>query len=97
MESTFKFVFVMLTLIGMPMTIMYVLAPLARAIGHRLEGAHAADRGELDALRAEVEMLRDLPSRVADLEDRVDFAERTLQRQRDEAMPVLRGGTDAAR
>ena len=36
MESVFKFAVFMVAVLGMPMVIMYVLAPLAKAIGRRL-------------------------------------------------------------
>ncbi len=72
-----------------------VLWPIMRALGRRLEGRGSAD--ELAELRAEVEGLRaqlaDVTGgfgRVADLEERVDFAERLLAQQRE---PVrLEGG-----
>jgi flagellar biosynthesis/type III secretory pathway M-ring protein FliF/YscJ len=62
-----------------------VLWPLMRALGRRLEGG--SDEPELGAVRAELEDLRrqvaslaDV-SRVAELEERVDFAERLLAQQ----------------
>jgi hypothetical protein len=91
MEGTFKFAVVMVTLLGMPLMIMYVLAPLAKAVGRRLEGAVAAHPDELEALRAEVERLQELSPRVAELEERVDFAERALLRARDEAAQLPEG------
>jgi Tfp pilus assembly protein PilO len=63
-----------------------VLWPLARALARRLEG-----RGTVDtALRAEVEQLHQrlgevdvLQAKVAELEDRLDFAERLLAQSRE--------------
>ena len=78
MESVFKFAVFMVAVLGMPMVIMYVLAPLAKAIGRRLEGGVATASADLEALRAEVEQLRELHPRVAELEERLDFAERAL-------------------
>ena len=97
MEGIFKFAVFMLVVLGMPLGIMYVVAPIARAVGRRIEGGVGADDEELDAMRAELDQLRELPARVAELEDRVDFAERALQRAREESVPGLRGGDDAAR
>ena len=58
-----------------------ILWPIMRAFGRRLEGKGGAD----PALRAEVEQLQmrlgevdTLHSRVAELEERVDFTERLL-------------------
>ena len=51
--------------------------------------------GDVDALRAEVEELRALSPRMAELEERLDFAERMLTQQREAAR--LGGETDAAR
>lgn len=83
MEGIFKFAVVMVTVLGMPLVIMYVLAPLAKSIGRRLEGGAAVDPAELEVLRAEIEQLRELQPRMAELEERVDFAERALLRARD--------------
>ena len=58
-----------------------------------LVGRESAD--ELDALRAEIDDLRNLPPRMAELEERLDFAERMLTQQRESAR--LPGGPDAAR
>ena len=61
-----------------------ILWPLMRAFGRRLEGKSHADAA---ALRAEVEQLQQrlgevdhLHHRVAELEERIDFAERMLAR-----------------
>ena len=68
-----------------------ILWPIVRALARRLESKAPAD----PALRAEVEQLRQhaaevdaLETRVAELEDRVDFAERLLaQRREPERIP----------
>jgi hypothetical protein len=49
--------------------------------------------GEVDALRAELDELRGLAPRIAELEERLDFAERMLTQQREAER--LGGGTDA--
>lgn len=43
--------------------------------------------GELDALRAEVDDLRSLAPRMAELEERLDFAERLLAQRDAERLP----------
>ncbi len=96
MEGIFKFAVVMVTVLGMPLLIMYVLAPLAKSLGRRLEGGAGVEPAELEALRAEIEQLRELHPRVAELEERLDFAERALLRARGET-PQLPEGDHAAR
>ena len=49
-------------------------------------GLGAADLAELDRLRQEVAMLGDLPPRVEELEERLDFAERLLAQQRNDRL-----------
>lgn len=80
MEDVFKFVIVMFAIIGVPAMFMWG-APIARAIARRIEGGRGVDPGDLDAMRGELEELRVLPARVAELEERLDFAERLLTRQ----------------
>jgi len=59
----------------------------------QLEGRESS--GELEALRAEIDELRNLPPRMAELEERLDFAERMLTQQRETLR--LPEGPDAAR
>lgn len=72
-----------------------VLWPLARALARRLEGRGGGDA----ALRSELEQLHDrlaevdgLQQRVAELEERLDFAERLLARGPAATAPLQRGG-----
>lgn len=61
-----------------------ILWPIARAIGRRLEGRPVADREvheELEELRARLAQLEEGQLRVAELEERVEFAERLLARE----------------
>jgi Tfp pilus assembly protein PilO len=91
---------------GPPVVLMIVIAalaatviilwPIMRAFGRRLEGKGAGD----PALKAEVEQLQlrlgemdHLQSRVAELEERVDFTERLLAQAHDAQGRVLRGET----
>jgi len=64
-----------------------VLYPLMRAIARRIEGrTHGADpalKGEMDELRARLGDMEGLQLRVADLEERLDFAERMLAQRRE--------------
>jgi hypothetical protein len=58
----------------------------------RLEGRGAPAEGvELDEIRARLQSLEAREARVAELEERLDFAERLLTRER-EAPPLGPGG-----
>jgi hypothetical protein len=61
----------------------FVLFPLFRAIARRIEGKSADRelRAELDELRNRVQELESAQLHVAELEERVDFAERLLSQQ----------------
>jgi hypothetical protein len=64
-------------------TVGILLWPLIRAIARRIEaGAAVAEaRGELDDLQARVRQLEQSSPRIAELEERLDFAERLLAQQ----------------
>jgi len=66
-----------------------VLYPLVRALARRLEGRgqDPALRGEIDLLHARLGDVEQLEQRVAELENRLEFSERLLTRQRDAALP----------
>ena len=59
-----------------------ILAPLARALARRLESGAGARQlqSEVDELRGRVSQLEDGQGRLADLEERLDFAEHVLAR-----------------
>jgi len=67
----------------------WVLRPMAAAIAKRIAGDHrqGADAQERDAMAAELQQLR---QDVTELQERVDFAERLLAKQR-EAPRIGRG------
>ncbi|MEO8636398.1 MAG: hypothetical protein ABI587_14080 [Gemmatimonadales bacterium] len=71
-----------------------LLYPIARAFARRLEGGGtvAGLRDELADVSARVEALQQGEARVAELESRLDFAERLLARQRDAESLRLSGG-----
>lgn len=58
----------------------WLLRPLVVGLGRRLEnrGLDGAALAELDDLRAQVRELEGVQHRVAELEERLDFAERML-------------------
>lgn len=71
-----------------------VVYPIARAYARRLEGAGAgaALREELAEVHARLDELQRGQARVAELEERLDFAERMLARPREGT--ALRPGED---
>lgn len=83
---------IIIPLAGMALTgilIVVVGLPLVKALVRRIEGKVAAggDAPEVAALRAEVAELRQRLDGMAELEERVDFAERMLAQQR-QARPI---------
>ena len=78
----------------------FVVWQIARTVNRYLERRHAqSDPQELDALRTEMEHLRgqagvveDLTLRLGDLEERLDFAERLLTRERERRERLQPGG-----
>lgn len=55
-----------------------VLIPLGRALVKRLEGVGPGDPMELEEIRSRLQSLEAAESRLAELEERLDFAERML-------------------
>jgi len=81
---------------GPPMVLLIVIAaltatviilwPIMRAFGRRLEGKAGGDpalRSDVDHLHARLGEIDALQTRVAELEERVDFAERLLAQSRE--------------
>lgn len=65
-----------------------VVIPLGRTLVKRLESRGAPGEGlELEEIRARLQSLEAREARVAELEERLDFAERLLTRER-EAPPL---------
>jgi Tfp pilus assembly protein PilO len=76
---------VMITLLVMT-AITIVLWPLARALGRRLEGRGAVDaalRGEVEQLQHRLGEVDSMQVRLAEMEERLDFAERLLAQSRE--------------
>lgn len=71
-----------LVILGAALLLGVLLWPLIRAIARRIEaGAHVAEaRAELDGLQERVRLLEENQPRLAELEERLDFAERLLAR-----------------
>lgn len=71
----------------------FLLRPLIQALSRRVEnrGSDPALQGEVEHLREQVADLEPLRSRVQELEERVEFAERMLAQRRDQDL-LPRGG-----
>ena len=64
-----------------------ILWPLMRAIGRRIEGGSRVDnrelRAEVEQLRLQVAEMDTVQHRLAEMEERLEFAERLLAQQRE--------------
>ena len=94
MEDVFKFGLVAAILLAVGTFLMFMV-PVALANFRKANRVGREPSSDLDSLRSELDELRSLPPRMAELEERLDFAERMLTQQR-EGMR-LPGGLDAAR
>ncbi|HEU5218156.1 MAG TPA: hypothetical protein VFU23_05820 [Gemmatimonadales bacterium] len=75
-----------LVLIGFSVVAIKVLGPLARAWAHKLEGRSGDPqlRADMEQMREQLGEMDHLRGRVAELEDRLEFAERLLTQRRDQ-------------
>jgi hypothetical protein len=79
-------VFSILLAVGGAGTIIYAAIAVTTALTERLRGKRAPiGTDDLDEIRARLEVTEALESRVMELEERVDFAERLLAQPRDQA------------
>lgn len=77
-----------LTALAFFAAVVLVTFPLVRALARRLEGKTAVDPAvlaELEELRGRVAELEQREGRVHELEERIDFTERLLAQQREQA------------
>jgi hypothetical protein len=67
-------------LLGVALLVAGLLWPLIRAVARRIEGGSASAelQAEVDALRERVRQLEEMPPRMAELEERLDFTERVV-------------------
>ena len=74
-------------------TIGVLVWPLIKAVARRIEaGAALSDaRAELEAIHERIRRLEEAQPRMAELEERVDFAERLLTRGQESSADVPRG------
>jgi hypothetical protein len=93
MEDVLKVGLFVIMMLGAASFFMFTV-PVALRRYRQAERDTAPEGGDLEALRAEVDDLRALSPRMAELEERLDFAERLLTQQREDAR--LKGSPDAA-
>ena len=80
---------IVLCVLGICAAAAFVLHPLFRAIGRRIEGrvVDPALQLEMEFLRERVRDLETAYARYAELEERLDFAERLLAQRQAEQLP----------
>lgn len=94
MEPVFKLMGVMIAILVIPMVAFYVVPQVGRALARRLDPggpADTAESAELVDLRERVAALESERERLAELEERLDFAERMLSQAREPARLPERG------
>ena len=77
-----------LTALGFFAAVVLITFPLVRALARRLEGRSAPDpalAAEVEELRARVAELEQRQGTLHELEERIDFTERLLAQQREQA------------
>jgi hypothetical protein len=77
-----------LTALGFFAAVVLITYPLVRALARRLEGRSAPDpalTAEVEDLRARVAELEQRQGTLHELEERIDFTERLLAQQREQA------------
>ena len=72
-------------LLGVGLILATLVWPLIKAIARRIEGgaAGAEMQAEVEGLRERVRQLEEIPLRMLELEERVDFAERIVAKGRE--------------
>jgi Tfp pilus assembly protein PilO len=87
MEGIAKVTIILFMVIGVPMLSIFVLPPIAKAFARRLEGRSGRldeeTAAELADLQARVGEIDNLQTRMAELEERLEFAERLLATRRE--------------
>jgi hypothetical protein len=96
-ETVLKWIVMAAAAVAIPVAAYAAIAAIRSIWGPRGQGvlgsAGSPDADELTVLRQRVQDLEVLPGRMAELEERLDFAERMLLQQREAAR--LRSGTEA--
>jgi hypothetical protein len=72
-------------LLGVGLILAALVWPLIKAIARRIEGGSAAGevQAELEGLRERVRQLEEMQPRMLELEERVDFTERIVAKERE--------------
>lgn len=88
--------FILFIVLGALAAATIILSPIVRAFARRLEGKGSGDaafRAEVEQLQSRLAEVDTLHTRVAELEERVDFTERLLAQAHDAQGRVLPGET----
>ena len=75
--------FTLAAVVGGPLLAVMVVPTLAKRFLSMSRGSGDANRAEIEELRERMGELDDMSRRVAELEERVDFAERLLAKHRE--------------
>jgi hypothetical protein len=84
MDEAIKVFFILAAVVGGPLLAVTLIPPLVKRLLGTMPPAPRARTGDGDGDDRELERLSE---RVAELEERVDFAERLLARQREGELP----------
>lgn len=87
MGDSLRVFFTLAAVVGGPLLAVMVVPTLAKRFLRMSAGSGEAPRAEVEELRERVAEFDDMSRRLAELEERVDFAERLLAQQRDTALP----------
>ena len=92
MEDVFKAGLAMAMVVSLATFVAFMVPRAIRAYRMAVRDTTPPGGEELETLRSEVDELRALPSRLAELEERLDFAERLLAQRGDSPrLPADRG------
>lgn len=89
MEEAMTFGLVVAILLGGASVLAYII-PAAMRNFRRARMGDGDASAEMDEMRAEIEALRSLQPRMAELEERLDFAERLLAQREPTQLPAGR-------
>lgn len=79
MEAAFRFGLGIVLALGTPALAFILIQAAMRKFGGSRQDTTSSE--EIGALRSEIDELRGLPPRIAELEERLDFAERMMAQQ----------------
>ena len=92
-QHTLDQVLLALTVVAITTAVLFLVRPLFKALARRVEAGAASPalQGEVDLLRQQMTELEPLRDRVHELEERLEFTERLLTRQKDQEILPRQG------